>query len=141
MKKLLLLFLPLLLCTCISRDYRYYVDLGDRILEGFPADSPAHLRYTSDEMCIYRETIAGESGDYTIVSMFYSKRMRIGITNTEGIALPLSLAGLNLGNKRATRTASSSNRTSIPLAIFTSVISPLLFTISSSTILPVTSIV
>ena len=51
MKKLLLLFLPLVLCTCISRDYRYYVDRGDRILEGFPADSPAHLRYTSDEMC------------------------------------------------------------------------------------------
>ena len=71
MKKLLLLFLPLLLCTCISRDYRYYVDRGDRILEGFPADSPAHLRYTTDEMCIYRETIAGESGDYTNIHIQY----------------------------------------------------------------------
>lgn len=63
MSKLFIAFLLLTCYGCMSANYQYYVDRGDKIVDYFYSDS-LKVQYISNDFCIYKETIEGESGDF-----------------------------------------------------------------------------
>jgi len=63
MNKLFVIILLFMCYGCVTINYQYYVDKGDRLInESFP-DS-LNVQYVSKDFCIYKEIKEGESGDW-----------------------------------------------------------------------------
>lgn len=65
-----LLFCVFLSNSCMSKNYQYYIEEGDRILNECYTDV-VNVQYESDEICVIKETIEGESGDFLNVYIQY----------------------------------------------------------------------
>lgn len=63
MNRFLSVFLLFVCYGCMSNNYQYYVDKGDRIIDDSYSDS-LHVQYLSKDLCVFKETIIGESGDF-----------------------------------------------------------------------------
>ena len=72
---LFLLFVIMCSYSCTSPDYRDYIDEGDDIMDELYRDS-CMVRYESEHICIYREIVEGESGDFVNVHTQYYNSKR-----------------------------------------------------------------
>jgi len=76
MKNILFCVISVILCSCISTNYIYYVDKGDKILDLF-VDS-LNVQYTSEDICVFKETVEGESGDFINIHIqYYDKNKKL----------------------------------------------------------------
>lgn len=63
MNRYFIVFLLLVCNGCTSIHYQYYVDKGDGFIKDSCSNS-LNVQYISNDFCVYKETIEGESGDW-----------------------------------------------------------------------------
>ena len=75
---LLSVILAVCLYGCVVTDhYLYYIEKGDKMVERIDTGSII-IKYSSDEISVYKEIIEGESGDYINVhTQYYDKNKKL----------------------------------------------------------------